>query len=117
VKHTPRLETAHERQERESCLSCVLPECIPDHPACALHGDTESRRRRVGTRLCSQCIHSILVPVDHPLLQFYFYCPEWGYNTMGWRKNCSRFRVRPQHQRARSLRRKEQKDASRRKTR
>jgi len=71
----------------------------------------------VGTRLCSQCIHSILVPVDHPLLQFYFYCPEWGYNTMGWRKNCSRFRVRPQHQRARSLRRKEQKDASRRKTR
>ena len=71
----------------------------------------------MGTRLCSQCIHSILVPVDHPLLKFYFRCPEWGYNTTGWRKQCSRFRVRPEHQRARSLRRKEQKDASRRKAR
>jgi len=71
----------------------------------------------VGTRLCSQCKFSLVVPVDHPLLRFYFRCPAWGYNTTGWRKSCSRFRVRPEHQRARSLRRKEQKDASRRKSR
>jgi len=71
----------------------------------------------VGPRLCSQCIHSILVPVDHPLLKFFFRCTAWGYNTTGWRKQCMRFRVRPEHQRARALRRKEQKDAISRKAR
>ena len=71
----------------------------------------------MGPRLCSQCIHSILVPVDHPLLKFFFRCTAWGYNTTGWRKQCMRFRVRPEHQRARALRRKEQKDAISRKAR
>jgi len=115
MKHTPRLSKAHDRQERETCLSCDLPECIPDHFACGLHGDMESRKRRRGVPLCMQCVHSILHTTDHPLVPRYYHCPEWGYNTMGWRKYCSRFRARPEYREIRLRKRKEQQHASSRK--
>jgi len=117
VKSSPRLTKAHERQEREICLSCQLPECIPDHFACGLHGNPQTRRRMRRYNRCKQCAHSILYTSDNPLAPRYYYCPEWGYYTMGWRKQCSRFRVRPEYREARRLKRKEQNDASRKRSR
>jgi len=117
VKHSPRLTKAHDRQEREICLSCQLPECIPDHFACGLRGDVESRKRMRRFSLCKQCVHSVLHTTDNPLCPRYYYCLVWGYNTMGFRKQCSYFRVRPAYRDARLRKRKEQKRASSRKTR
>lgn len=113
MKHTPRLRRAHDSAERELCLSCALPECIPDHPACALHGDMESRKRSRGVSLCSQCKWAVRVVTDHPLVPIYFHCPQWSYNTMGWRKACSRFHGKIQRYRPRTPKQKESDNAHR----
>ena len=90
--------TEKERQEIDICLSCPLPECIPDHPSCGLRDPRGSSRTHNGVPLCSQCLHAVIVETDNPLARSFYHCTALGYCTMGWRKQCTRYvGGRPRH--------------------
>lgn len=104
-------------QERDDCLSCTLPECIPDHPDCGIGGDTEAKKRTPADLRCASCIHARRLLSDNPRCRSYFACSFWGFNTTGWRCQCNGYRVNLMVRRPHLSKRKEHDDARCRKAR
>lgn len=81
-----------ERQEREACLSCVLPECIPDHPLCAGPGLKRSAPFPWSIPMCAWCGNGERIVSPDPMPVVYFKCASTGDNTTGYRVTCRWFR-------------------------
>ena len=82
-----------ERQEIEACLSCRLPECIPDHPRCPVSGVRIpwDKDRRIW--LCMSCRLGSLILTADLTCRFYFKCSVADNNTVGLYKTCPHFKV------------------------
>ena len=78
----------NEGQERASCLSCVLPECIPDHPLCKVPQPHVTKHPPYGIPLCAWCEHATLILTHDHAVPFYFKCSTTGDNTAGWHTTC-----------------------------
>jgi len=88
--------TADERQAIDTCLSCVLPECIPDHPLCPVSGVQTDLKWYKLERLCTYCCKGILIETDLLLVPFFFQCQATGDNTCGYRSACRWFSAKPE---------------------
>ena len=85
----------NERQEIDACLSCVLPECIPDHPLCLVGGFKSDLDWDLSVCLCTYCLKGILIETDRLMVPFFFQCVATGDNTSGYRSACRWFAPKP----------------------
>ena len=85
----------NERHEIKACLSCVLPECIHDHPLCPVSGFKTDLEWDQSICLCTYWIRGILIETDLLLVPFFFRCQATGDNTSGYKTHCRWFGPKP----------------------
>jgi len=85
----------NERHEIKACLSCVLPECIPDHPLCPVSGFKTDLEWDRSICLCTYCSKGILIETDRLMVPFFFQCSSTGDNTSGYKTHCRWFWPKP----------------------
>ena len=81
-----------ERQVIESCLFCVLPDCIPDHLLCPMPGPKRPAPRPWSIPMCAWCANGTRVVPDDPHQDSFFRCRSTGDNTTGYRQTCRWFK-------------------------
>lgn len=82
-----------ERQKIDACLSCRLPECIPDHPRCPVSGVVVEWDKDRRTWLCMNCQHGTLILTADPDCRFYWRCAGFGSNSAGLHKHCGNYHL------------------------
>jgi hypothetical protein len=76
------------------CLSCTLPECIPDHPSCVYPSPYKKRIDLTRAAYCLSCTHSTLIITDNAAQRWYLKCDGWDTCTVGRLRCCSRYHKR-----------------------